>query len=160
MHTERPTEEDRTSVDAARRAADTDELARWVRSFLASPGSDNADLGTQLAEDMASWAGPVQVPFDELNRLAGPPDQPTMARLGEDDRDTVTSMVESLEAGWEPPPLIATIDGGRLALEDGNHRVEALRRAGHDHYWTIVGGPEADDADRWIDERALRRPRP
>ena len=37
------------TVATARRAAAGDQLAEWVRRFLASPGSDNAELGEQLA---------------------------------------------------------------------------------------------------------------
>ena len=39
-------------------------------------------------------------------------------------------MDESIEAGWEPPPLLAEYRAGRLLLQDGNHRYEALKREG------------------------------
>jgi hypothetical protein len=32
------------SVESAREAAERDELGEWVARFLASPGSDNAEL--------------------------------------------------------------------------------------------------------------------
>ena len=47
-------------------------------------------------------------------------------------------MEESLDDGWEPPPLLAEYQDGRLLLQDGNHRYEALVRAGETHAWTLV----------------------
>lgn len=41
--------------------------------------------------------------------------------------------------GWEPPPLLA--DVATLTLYDGNRRREALLRAGHQEYWTVLFGP-------------------
>lgn len=129
------------SVAAARRAADAGEMGAFVASFLGAPGSDNAALGRQLADEVVSWHGPVRLPFDRLNRLIGPPDEPTLDRLEGHDVDTVESMRDSVDDGWEPAPLVVTYDEQRhqLVLEDGNHRVEGLRRAGHDDYWSIVG---------------------
>lgn len=129
------------SVSAARRAAAAGALGPFVADFLAAPGSDNTALGRELADEVVVWTGPMQLPFDVLHRLAGPPDQPTLGRLDEDDLDTVESMRESIDDGWEPAPLVVTYDEQReqLVLEDGNHRVEGLRRAGERSYWSIVG---------------------
>jgi hypothetical protein len=127
------------SIDSAREAEQRGELAGWVAAFLASPGSDNAALAAALREDMVSWCGPVRLSFDELNRLAGPPDQPTVARLNEDDLDTVEEMDESIDDGWEPPPLIVSYRDSQLVVEDGNHRIEGLRRRGVSDYWAVVG---------------------
>jgi hypothetical protein len=78
------------STDTARAAAERDELGGWVARFLASPGSDNAPLGEDLSTRMTSWLGPVLVPHDRLNRLAGPAGEPVLQPLDEDDwRDDV-----------------------------------------------------------------------
>ena len=45
-------------LDGAREAADRDELAAWVPRFLASPGSDNAPLGDELARRRSVVGGP------------------------------------------------------------------------------------------------------
>lgn len=127
------------SIESARDAEQRGELADWVAQFLASPGSDNAALAAALRKDMVSWCGPVRLSFDELNRLAGPPDQPTVARLNEDDLDTVEEMDESMDDGWEPPPLIVSYRDSQLVVEDGNHRIEGLRRRGVSDYWAVVG---------------------
>jgi hypothetical protein len=65
------------SVEAARAAAERDGLRDWVADFLASPGSDNAPLGAELRERYRWWVGPVELPLDQLNRLAGPPASPS-----------------------------------------------------------------------------------
>lgn len=135
------------SLSDARQAAERNELAVWVRDFLGTDGSDNSTLGNQLFAEKSSWHGPVELEFDHLHRLAGPADQPTLKRLTDDDLETVEGMADSVEDGWDPPPLIVSVDDdGRLVVEDGNHRTEGLRRAGHDRYWSIVGFD--DDAQR------------
>lgn len=134
------------TVHSAREAAAKDALADWVADFLASDGSDNAELGRQLRSDYPIWFGPMRIAFEQLHRLAGPPDQPTVERLTDDDQDTVESMEESIDDGWMPPPFVATWQDDHLELEDGNHRVESIRRTGEDSYWCVVG--VTTDAER------------
>lgn len=143
------------SVDGARRAREDDELAAWVEEFLASDGSDNAELGEQLRAAKRFWLGPIELPFDRLNRLAGPPDQPTLDRLDDDDLETVEEMAESLDDGWEPAPLVVSYRDDQLVVEDGNHRIEGLRRSGRTTYWSVVGFDDADQradfVERYVD---------
>jgi len=40
-----------------------------------------------------------------------------------------------------------------LTVEDGNHRIEGLRRAGHSEYWSVVGFEDDRDRQRFLDER-------
>jgi hypothetical protein len=137
------------TVDAARAANERDELTEWVAEFLASPGSDNAALGEQLAERIESWMGPVQVPFSELHRLAGPPGDPVLVVWDEDDwRDDVGDLSEKVEDGWEPPPLVVTFRNQQMVLEDGNHRVEGMRRSGEDRAWAVIGFEHDDDREQ------------
>lgn len=139
------------TVESARAAADAGELEDWIRAFLAEPGSDNEALGDQLADRGLLWHGPVRLPFDELHRLAGPPDQPTVERFDEEGIEQAKDMKETIEDGWEPAPLIATIDHvDQLMIEDGNHRIEALRRAGRTSHWCIVGFADEDERDRLV----------
>jgi hypothetical protein len=139
------------TVETARRASERDELAEWVAEFLASPGSDNAELGELLAERWRWWLGPVQLPIDRLHRLAGPPDAPVLCPVDDDDwRDDVEEMEDKIvEEGWEPPPVIVTVQDGQLVLEDGNHRVESLRRADEAMAWSIVGFDDPDERQRF-----------
>jgi hypothetical protein len=139
------------STESARAAAARDELDAWVAGFLASPGSDNPVLGQMLNDPPRSWLGPVRLPLDRLNRLAGPPGEPVLREVDEDEwRDDVDDLAERVEDGHEPPPVIVTHRDGELVLEDGNHRVEALRRAGADEVWAVVGFADPAERDRFI----------
>ncbi|MGA9277020.1 hypothetical protein [Ilumatobacter sp.] len=140
------------TVESARTAAEVGDLSTWVARFLASDGSDNAELGEQLSGEYAEWFGPLRLEFDRLHRLAGPPDQPTLERLGDDDLETVEDMQESVDEGWSPPPFVVTWQGDHLVLEDGNHRIEGLRRAGHDSYWCVLGFDDADARAQYDDQ--------
>lgn len=140
----------RYSLDSARQAAERDDLNQWVRDFLASPGSDNAVLGEMLTDPPRLWSGPMQLPIDQLHRLAGPPDQPVLCPVDDDEwRDDVYEMEEKVEEGWQPPPVIVTWRDDQLVLEDGNHRVESLRRAGEAVAWALVNFASAEARDRF-----------
>lgn len=130
------------TVSAAFAAAARDELATWVGDFLASPGSDNAVLAAALAQREHCWYGPLRVPLDALSRLAGPePDARCPVTLDEWEVD-VAAMEARVDDGWEPPPLLAEYRDGRLLVQDGNHRYEALVRSGASHAWVVVWSDE------------------
>lgn len=139
------------SVDGARRASERDDLNGWVRHFLSSPGSDNAELGEQLTEDPRWWIGPIQLAIGTLHRLVGPPEDPVLCPLDDDEwRDDVAEMAEKIDDDeWEPPPVVVMYRDGHLVLEDGNHRVEGLRRAGEDQAWGVVGFESAEARDHF-----------
>jgi hypothetical protein len=46
--------------------------------------------------------------------------------------------------------VIVSHRGAQLVLEDGNHRVEALRRAGHDQAWAVVGFEDPGALERFV----------
>jgi hypothetical protein len=144
----------RFSLADARAAAAEDRTAEWVGDFLASPGSDNAVLAAALAQNRHWWAGPAEVPIDDLERLAGPEDDTLCPIEPAEWRDDVDHMEESLDEGWEPPPLLARYQDGRLLLEDGNHRYQALVEAGASHAWTLVFFDDPGDRDAWRAARA------
>ena len=149
------TDDDDFSVDAARAAVARDEINDWVARFLASPGSDNAPLAEKLTTPPRTWLGPVRLPLDQLNRLAGPPDHPVLCPVDEDDwRDDVDDLEEKVEDGWEPPPMIVTYRDGQLVLEDGNHRAEGLRRAGELEAWALIGFEDDEARARFEQEVA------
>ena len=138
------------SVDSARAAADRDELDEWVRGFLASPGSDNPELAEKLSDPPRSWTGPHKLPLDQLARLAGPPGHPVLVEVDEDDwRDDVDDMEDEVQEGGELPPVVVTCRDGQLVLEDGNHRVEGLRRAGARWAWGVVGFEDPAESARF-----------
>jgi len=154
------TDVDRYSVAAARAAAGRDELGAWVTDFLASPGSDNGELAAGLGGRLRWWLGPVEVPLDELNRLAGPPGDPVLVPVDDDYwRDDVAELGEQVREGWEPPPVIVSYRDGELYLEDGNHRVEGIRRGGADTAWAVIGFEDPDERDRFTVATLGPRPR-
>jgi hypothetical protein len=138
----------RFDLASARRAAEHDQTALWVGDFLASRGSDNAVLASALAQREHWWLGPISLPLDHLTRLAGPEDDALVPVADAEWEHDVSEMEESVEEGWEPPPLLAEFQDGKLLLQDGNHRYEALVRAGASHAWVLVyfDNPEARDA--------------
>ena len=145
------------TVESARAAADRDELAGWVAGFLASPGSDNAVLAEGLTAKLNWWVGPERLPIDRLNRLAGPPGEPVLCPVDDDYWDDRVEVIDEMaEEGWEPPPVVVAYRGGELVLEDGNHRVEGLRRADRREVWAVIGFESAEDRDRFVTERARR----
>lgn len=139
------------SVESARAAAEHEQLRHWVRRFLASPGSDNAILAQQLSEELCWWAGPLELPLDQLHRLAGPPGDPVLCPVDDDYwDDRVDEMDKLAKEGWEPAPVIVAHRQGEFVLEDGNHRVESVRQAGRQEIWAVVGFARRDDRDRFI----------
>jgi hypothetical protein len=137
-------------VQSARQAATRDHLGEWVARFLASPGSDNPALAGQLSAELNWWAGPVLLPLDQLQRLAGPAGDPVLCVVDEDYWDErVESMDELAEDGWEPPPVVVACRDNRFVLEDGNHRVESVRRAGRRETWAVVGFIHKLDRDNF-----------
>ena len=140
----------RFSLASACAAADDDDtLARWVGDFLASRGSDNEVLAAALAQRPHWWVGPVLVPADALIRLAGPEDGALCPIEPDEWEGDVDAMEESMDDGWEPPPLLAQHQDGRLLLQDGNHRYEALVRAGETKVWTLIWFDDPDDRDEF-----------
>jgi hypothetical protein len=140
----------RFDLESARQAAERDETALWVGDFLASLGSDNAVLAAALAQREHWWVGPISLPLDALTRLAGPEDDALVPVADREWEHDVSEMEESVEDGWDPPPLLAEFQDGRLLLQDGNHRYEALVRAGADHAWVLVYFDHPDEREAFL----------
>ena len=88
-------------------------------------------------------------------RLAGPDVEDVLCPVDEREWEAdVDAMETSVEAGWEPPPVLVEHQAGRLVLQDGNHRYEALARAGETHAWAIVYFDDERERDRFAHEYA------
>jgi hypothetical protein len=146
-------EEEKFSVASAKRSADGDQLAEWVGDFLASPGSANAELAAALAMRGTIYLGPIRFALDRLTPMAGPDGDdvivPVAKKVWESD---VEDMVDSIEEGWHPPPLLVSHHDGKYFLEDGNHRRETLRRGGNTHAWTILLFADTAERDLFLNE--------
>ena len=138
----------RFSLASAFEAAEKDETALWVGDFLASRGSDNAALAAGLAQKKTWWLGPLQVPLSDLVQLAGPEDEDVLIPVESDEwKEDVDAMEESVEQGWEPPPLLLEYQDGQLLIQDGNHRYEALDRVGESKTWALIWFTSEADRD-------------
>ena len=141
----------RFSLATARVAATEGRAGEWVGDFLASRGSDNTILAAALAQERHSWTGPLEVAVADLVPLAGPADEDVLCPVEPDEWEAdVESMEASIDDGWDPPPLLVEYQDGQLLLQDGNHRYEALVRAGASRAWVLVYGPEDPDLERLV----------
>ena len=139
------------TTETARAAAGREELGEWVADFLASPGSDNAPLAELLTERSLLWIGPVLVPLDQLHRLAGPSGHPVLEEVEDHEwRDDVQDLAERIEGGLEPAPVVLSYRDDQLVVEDGNHRIEALRRAGVPESWSVIGFERPEERDHFL----------
>ena len=142
------------STEGARAAAERDELVDWVVDFLGSPDSDNAALAASLRQEGLTWAGPIRVADRRV--ASDSPDLRTIRFCN----PSMTTSGATMSMSWratsrrepEPPPVIVTFRDDQLVLEDGNHRVEAIRRAGRDDAWAVIGFEDIGGM------RALHRP--
>jgi len=141
------------SLASAQRASVEGQLAAWVGNFLASPGSGNAELAAALAMKGTTYLGPIQFALDQLTPMAGPDGDDVVVPVAKEDWESdVGDMVESVEHGWQPPPLLVSHHEGKYFLEDGNHRCETLRRAGDSHAWAILLFADEIERDRFLQE--------
>ncbi len=139
----------RFSLAGAFEAAEHDEVPKWVGDFLSSRGSDNEVLAAGLAQRRHWWLGPVRIRVDQLVRLAGPEEDAFCRVEPEAWEHDVHAMEESVEEGWEPPPLLVEHRDGELLLQDGNHRYEALVRSGETHAWVLLWFDDPEERERF-----------
>jgi hypothetical protein len=114
-----------------------DDIAAWVDAFLRATGN-NVELADGLRKAPRWWRGPIRVPLGELVRVVGPEPEMEYYEPEASWQRRIAEMIESLERGWDPPPVIAEYRAGTLSVRDGGHRVAALARAGRDAAWTII----------------------
>ena len=142
----------RFSLASARAASEEGRTAVWVGDFLASRGSDNEVLASALATKRHSWLGPVRLPTDRLVRIAGPERDAVVPIEPDEWEDDVDAMADSLEEGWQPPPLLVEYRDGDLLVQDGTHRLEALVRDGETEAWALVYFDDEVARNRFADE--------
>jgi hypothetical protein len=144
----------RFSLASARAAAAEGRTPLWVGAFLATAG-ENPALAAALAQREHWWVGPIAVPLERLVRLAGP-ERDAVVPIARDEWEAdVEAMEASIEEGWEPPPLLAEHREGRLLLQDGNHRYEALQREGATHAWVLVYFGDPAERERFLRAEGL-----
>ncbi len=139
------------TLSAALASGNRGEIGDWVHDFLVTVGK-NPEMAEGLRLERRYWLGPILMDLERLPRCCGP--EPDMEYRVDPKRfdEYVGRMIGSIRQGWEPPPLIASYDAGRLSVRDGNHRHEALVRNGCSHYWVIIWCNSEDDYRRAYDE--------
>ncbi|MBI5133810.1 MAG: hypothetical protein HZA81_00240 [Candidatus Taylorbacteria bacterium] len=127
----------RGSLEDAIEAGRQGKIEEWVQAFLQLE-EKNQGLSEGLKKANRWWSGPLEIAFSRLPRITGPEVgmEYRIDPLGWE-RKTL-NMVRDIKGGWTPAPLIAEYRSGELSLRDGNHRREALEKAGRDRYWTVV----------------------
>lgn len=73
---------------------------------------------------------------------------------GEKFERRVSDMVDSIDKGWEVPPLISWYLEDGHSIADGTHRHEALLRAGYFSYWVFIFFSTKDDMRKFNRERS------
>jgi hypothetical protein len=80
-----------------------------------------------------------------------------VARVVEEDewRDDVGDLAAQVEHGRTPPPVIVTYGDDELIVEDGNHTIEDIRRAGLGEAWVVIRMLPSHTGARTQDDRPL-----
>jgi len=137
----------------ARSAASAGFLEGWVQAFLRGPGG-NTGFAEGLGRARRFWTGPITWPLSAVPRTCGP--EPAMRwsvpRGGFEAR--VGRLIEAYRGPWDAPPLIVEVTPEGLALNDGNHRHEALVRLGRPSAPMIFWATEGPEVRRLEDEFA------
>lgn len=117
-----------TEYDAMTEASKEGKIHEWVVSFLRSSGN-NLRLAEKLSENSQFCYGPIDYPITDLmNLVEVDPHYYEDVSVTEPKLD---AMIESMDNGWRPVPIIATnlwIDA--LEIADGCHRQMMLKRKG------------------------------
>ena len=140
------------TVEAARRAAERDELGDWVARVPRQPRAattpswatpsptrpapGSVRCGCRSTSSTAWPARPATRCWSRSTRTSGATTSTTWRR-------------RSRRAGsrrpWSSPTATTSSH-----LEDGNHRVEGLRRAGEDEAWAVVSFDSTEERDRFL----------
>lgn len=123
--------------DSAIQANEKGALTKWMVNYLRNSGR-NPVLARGLEKDGAFSTKLIDYPLNRLKILMGPHESFRYYEDPETFHNRVLEMIESLKQGWKPVPLVATdIWNDGLELNDGAHRVEALKRVGIKTYPTV-----------------------
>jgi len=125
-------------LDSARKAAREGRAHEWVQKYLRSGTWTNLGLADGLLLAPRWWLGPFQAPLDSFTRKCGP--EPEMEYIVpiQDWNAHIETMAAAITNLESLPPLIMERRGDKWFIADGNHRHEALRRAGFSSCWAVA----------------------
>ena len=119
-------------------------IEEWVHEYLCGEGN-NKEFSDGLKLEPREYEKPKLMNLDLFTRIYGP--EPGMKfSIKEDDTEQIKwfwlntgGILERYRAGnWDMPPLIIQDCSGEYELNDGNHRLEALKILGIKEYWVIL----------------------
>ena len=125
------------TAEEALEFASRGQIEEWVHLFLNSIG-DNKPFSEGLKLQKRYWLGPVLIELDKLVRCCGPePEMEYVVHAGCWEHQ-IAEFQQLIRNGWKMAPLIAYNEVSHLVVNDGNHRLEAMRREGVDKCWVII----------------------
>ena len=138
------------TVDEALDYASRGEIEVWVHLFLNSVG-DNKPFSEGLKLQKRYWLKPLFIELGKLRRCCGP--EPEMQFVVPTDgwESHITYFQSLIQDGWNMPPLIAYNESDYLIVNDGNHRLEAMKREGIEKCWVIIWeSNSAENLQPWL----------
>ena len=125
--------------DSARDAFANGNIQTWIEAYLQVPEWENLGLLRRVLAYSSVWSPPRLVEINDLRRIAGPGEEFTFQQDPDRWESEIQTMLSPGIHRDSVPPVIAWIDpDGSINLADGNHRVDALARAGFQDVWAIV----------------------
>lgn len=119
-------------------------IEEWVHLFLNSVG-DNVPFSEGLKLEKRYWTGPLLIKLDKLRRCCGPEPEMEYFNAHEDWESEIGKFQGLIRNGWDMPPLIVQHEGNDLVVNDGNHRLEAMKREGIEKCWVIIWNTHYQD---------------
>ena len=128
-----------------------DRITDWVFGFLEGVG-ENLALASGLKHQNRFYLGPVNLDLSLLVEPLGVPTYLTQENDIEWFYEVVERMSLALEEGWDMPPLIVEYTGGRYVVNDGKHRLAALREMGAMEAAAIIWTNSEEEYDEILHE--------
>ncbi|MBQ8402198.1 MAG: ParB N-terminal domain-containing protein [Clostridia bacterium] len=126
-------------------------IEEWIHTYLCTDGHNKPfSDGLKLTERF--YIGPIEMPLSLFTRCCGP-EESMQWRVDEDSfNNHVEKLACAVREHADLPPLIVQFTEAGFTLNDGNHRLEAFRRAGVNSYSVIIWGTDPADRERFLQE--------
>jgi hypothetical protein len=119
-------------------------IEEWVHLFLNSVGK-NVPFSEGLKLMKRYWIGPVLITLDKLQRCCGPEEDMEYKVDSCGWEHHISRFQQLIQDGWDMPPLIVQHDNNQLIVNDGNHRLEAMKREGYEMCFVIIWNTNYQD---------------
>jgi len=126
------------SLDSARQAAAEGRLHDWVIDYLKDPDHNHRSLAAIIQGQRPTFEGPILVPLNEIRRIAGPGSEMKYQKPPDDWEREISAIATNIAGPDDLPPMIVRVHADHISVPDGNHRIDALKKLGHDEGWAIL----------------------